>query len=293
MSEPRDEFTKKWITEHAQDVLTQYTGGITLRQLYYRLVSIGMTNDIQHYKRVVNAMTDARWDGIVDMESFIDRERSMFGETAANEKDVDSEIEHGKENIKAWMEFYHLERWSNQDNYVEVWIEKKALQGVFEGPCSRRSVGLAPCKGYPSITFLHDASKRFEIAQRNGKEIHILYFGDHDASGDDIPRSLEENLGRMGAILHVQRIALTEEQIRDMSLPGVPPKQSDSRTRNWDGTSAVELDAVEPNTLEKMCLDAIDSLFDSDKYEELKARERLERTQYQKELKDFVNNLGE
>jgi len=293
MREPRDEFTKSWITEHAQEILAQYSGGITLRQLHYRLVAIGMTNDINHYKRVINAMTDARWEGVVDMESFIDRERSMFGRTDADEKDVDDEIERGREQVKAWMESYHLERWSNQDNYVEVWIEKKALQGVFEGPCSRRSVGLAPCKGYPSITFIHEAKKRFEDAIDDGKEIHILYYGDYDPSGEDIPRSLEANLNRMGIDLQVHHIALNPQQIREMGLPGVPPKQSDSRTRNWDGAGAVELDAVEPKTLEQMCLDSIDEYFDEDKYQELREREQEERAKYQKELKDFVNGLGE
>ena len=62
------------------------------------------------------------------------------------------------------MNAYRLNRWSNQENYVEVWIEKKALQGVFETPCRRADVGLAPCKGYPSLTFLNDAKDRFEEA---------------------------------------------------------------------------------------------------------------------------------
>ena len=83
-----DGFDRKWITENSIDFLSQYAGGITLRQLYYRLVSRGMINDTLHYKRVVSAMTDARWKGDVDMDAFIDRERAMFGETKCEEKDV-------------------------------------------------------------------------------------------------------------------------------------------------------------------------------------------------------------
>ena len=66
-----DIFTRAWITKNAQDVISQYSEGITLRQLHYRLVSIGMTNDTRHYKRVIGAMTEARWDGVVDMDSFV------------------------------------------------------------------------------------------------------------------------------------------------------------------------------------------------------------------------------
>lgn len=287
----KDEFTRQWIIEKAQEILSSYPSGITVRQLHYRLVAIGMTNDINHYKRVVGAMTKARWDDIVDMESFIDRERSMYGETKDEEKELDDEIENGKEQIKAWMRAYGLNRWSNQTKYVEVWIEKMALQGVFERPCMLNSIGLAPCKGYPSITFLHDAYKRFYNAEENGKELLILYFGDFDPSGVNIPDSLQNNLMRMGVDVTVKRIALNPDQIQDMNLPGVPPKMTDSRTANWSGGDVVECDAVEPKTLAKMCKDAINEEFDDDLYAELEDKESEERQEYQKALKDFVKNM--
>jgi hypothetical protein len=201
-----DTFNRKVITEKAQEVLAEYSGGITLRQLYYRLVAQGMINDVLHYKRVVSAMTEARWQDVVSMEAFIDRERAMYGETKAEVKDLDGEVENAKQQLEAWMNSYHLNKWSNQENYVEVWIEKKALQGVFEEPCDELGVGLAPCKGYPSITFLHEASERFDSIA-DDKEKTILYFGDYDPSGEDIPNSIKANLERMGCSVEVKRIA--------------------------------------------------------------------------------------
>lgn len=287
----RDIYTRSWIIRNAKEILSTYYEGITLRQLHYRLVAIGMINDTNHYKRVIGAMTRARWENIVDMESFIDRERSMYGETADDDKDLDTEIERGKEQIKAWMNAYNLNRWSNQTDYIEVWIEKKALQGVFERPCMMASVGLAPCKGYPSITFLNEASKRFETAIDDGKKPIILYFGDHDPSGDNIPHSLQKNLYRLGVDVEVIRIALNPDQIAEMGLPGVPPKQTDTRTATWDGDSAVECDAVEPKKLAQMCEDAIEEHFDQDLYDELNKKESDERKDYRKSLKDFVQNM--
>ena len=287
----KDMYTRSWIIENAEKILEDYREGITIRQLHYRLVAIGMTNNVNHYKRVVTAMTQARWNNIVDMESFIDRERSMYGETKDKEKDLDDEIENAKDQIKAWMRAYGLNRWSNQTKYVEVWIEKKALQGVFERPCMLNSVGLAPCKGYPSITFLHDAYKRFYNAEGDGKELLILYFGDFDPSGVNIPESLQSNLMRMGVDVEVERIALNPDQIRDMKLPGVPPKSTDSRTANWSGGDVVECDAVEPKTLANMCKNAIGEYFDEDLYEELEETETEERQEYQKALKEFVKNM--
>jgi hypothetical protein len=290
----KDEYGRDWIIENGLPIVEEYAGDqITLRQLYYRLVAIGLPNNLRSYKRVVSAMTAARWDGRVDMESFVDRERDMYGQTWADHKNVEDEVESGKRQIRLWMESYHLERWSNQPEFIEVWIEKKALQGVFESPCSRRRVGLGPCKGYPSLTFLNEAKQRFEAAVEDGKEVTILYFGDHDPSGDDIPRSIEENLGRMGVDVNVERIALTADQVEDMGLPGVPPKATDSRSANWDGASVVELDAVEPRTLVQMVEEAIDAHFDEDLHNALLTRESDERRQYRDALSDYVIGLGD
>ena len=249
-----------------------------------------MINDYNHYKRVVNAMTQARWNDIIPMEAFVDRERSMYGETKAEEKDLENEIETAKTQVNAWINNYSLNRWSNQKYYVEVWIEKKALQGVFERPCMINDVGLAPCKGYPSLTFLNEANDRFENVVN--KNIIILYFGDYDPSGEDIPRSMQENLERMGSFVTVERIALNQGQIKEMGLPGVPPKKTDSRTVNWNGGQVVELDAVEPRVLGQMCLSAINKYFDKTVYEILEFKQKLEREEYQKQLKEYVKTLG-
>lgn len=80
----KDEFTRDWIIENSVEILSRYEPGVlTIRALHYQLVSIGMTNTLQHYKRVVSAMEVARWDGRVDFEAFSDRDRAMCGETKA------------------------------------------------------------------------------------------------------------------------------------------------------------------------------------------------------------------
>lgn len=284
-------YDRKWITEKSAEILDEYSGGITIRQLHYRLVSAGMTNDNLHYKKVVSAMTTSRWSGAVSMTSFIDRERAMFGETKSEEKSLSQEIEKGKEQIQAWMNAYGLNRWANQKYYIEVWIEKKALQGVFELPCSIWGVGLAPCKGYPSLTFLNDACERFLEAESRDKELVILYFGDHDPSGEDIPRSIGENLNRLGVEVEVNPIALNASQISSMKLAGVPPKAGDSRTKNWMGGKVVECDAIEPKKLAQMCKQAISEYFDDEGFRELEERERIEKAEYRKALKTFVRNI--
>lgn len=288
----RDLFTKNWIIEHSIEVCNQYEKGVlTLRALHYQLVGLGMTNDIQHYKRVVTSMIDARWDGIIEFDQFSDLDRTMIGETEYEQTVLEDKIRFGEEQVEAWMTAYRKNRWENQSFYPEVFIEKKALQGVFAPPCDEWNISLGACKGYPSLTFLFEAEKRFAKAAEEGKTPIILYFGDYDPSGEDIPRSIGENLKNLGTQVEVRRIALMEDQVRRWNLPPAPAKQTDSRTANWGGIGQVELDAVKPEMLRALLLQAITDIFDPDRHANLMMTERQERAIYTKRLKQFVNGL--
>lgn len=275
----KDEFTRDWIIENSIDVLSQYENGIsTIRALHYQLVSRGMTNTLQHYKRVVAAMEVARWDGRVDFEAFSDRDRAMCGTTKATETVLEDKQDEAKRQVGLWMRSYGKNRWENQPYYPEILIEKKALEGVFAKPCAKWDVAVGACKGYPSLTFLYELSERLRDAQSEGKKPIILYFGDYDPSGEDIPRSIGENLQKFGVYdVEIRRIALMEQQVIEWKLPPAPAKETDSRTANWDGLGQVELDAVKPEKLISMLNDAINEIFDQDLYDELITQENEER----------------
>lgn len=290
----RDIFNRDWIIEQALDVLSMYEPGVlTIRALHYQLVSRGMTNDIQHYKRVVAAAGVARWDGRIAFDAFSDREREMASETAGNPVFLEDEINTGKAQVQAWMNAYSRNRWENQPYYPEVFIEKKALEGVFLKACSSNHVALGACKGYPSITFLYEASLRFMEAEDRGKQPIILYFGDYDPSGEDIPRVLEDNLKRLGcSSIEVRRIALNESQVIDWNLPPAPTKATDTRSVNWTGIGQVELDAVKPEKLISLLEAALADIFDYDLYDILMEEEENEREIYRQELKQYVSSLA-
>lgn len=288
----KDEFTRDWIIENSIDVLSQYENGIlTIRALHYQLVSRGMTNTLQHYKRVVVAMEVARWDGRVDFEAFSDRDRAMCGTTKATETVLEDKQDEAKRQVGLWMRSYGKNRWENQPYYPEILIEKKALEGVFAKPCAKWDVAVGACKGYPSLTFLYELSERLRDAQSVGKQPIILYFGDYDPSGEDIPRSIGENLQKFGIYdVEIRRIALMEQQVIEWKLPPAPAKETDSRTANWDGLGQVELDAVKPEKLISMLNDAVNEIFDQDLYDELITQENEERELFQAELKRYVEN---
>ena len=287
----KDKFTRDWIIENSIEILSNYEAGVlTIRGLHYQLVSRGMTNDIQHYKRVVAATGIARWNGMIDFSAFSDRDRNLACMTKAEPTILKDKISEAIEQIDLWMKSYWLNEWENQHYYPEVFIEKKALEGVFYKTCREYDVALGACKGYPSLTFLHDASLRLKEAEKRGQSPIILYFGDYDPSGEDIPRALKENIENLGCNnIEVRRICLVEKQVIDWKLPPAPTKVTDTRSVHWSGLGQVELDAVKPENLVDLLKKAIEDIIDHGKRTELREREELERGCFQSELRRFVN----
>lgn len=289
----KDPFTRNWIIENSIRIVSQYQDGeLTIRALHYQLVGIGMTNSLKHYKRVVGAMVKARREGLISYMAFSDHDREMIGDTDWQPTSLESEVEHARDQIKLWMESFQKNRWENQDFYLEFWIEKKALQGIFQKVCFRNRVALCPCKGYPSLTFLKDAADRFEAAHYAGKKPVMVYFGDHDPSGEDIPRSIAENLlNDFGVSVHVDVRALHESQCLELNLPPAPTKSGDSRSANFTGLGQIELDAVPPEILKQWGQQAIDEYFDESLHDELIQQQEVEVVEYQEALKEFVQSL--
>lgn len=287
----QDKFNRNWLISNALEELENYRNGeITIRGLHYRMVARGMTNSMTHYGRVKSAMVFARRNGDVSYSQFSDYEREVIGKTDYIETDVDEEVVDSFDTIKFWLNHYAKNRWENQVYYPEVWIEKKALIGVFKDVCSNESVLLAPCKGYPSLTFLKDAANRFKSIEDDKKTI-ILYFGDYDASGEDIPRSIKDNLlADFGVDVEVKRILLLKNQVLEMNLPPAPTKGGDSRGKNWDGLGQVELDSIEPKVIQRYCEEAIRDIFDEDLYDDLMEQEREEKQEYQAKIKKLVQD---
>lgn len=130
------------------------------------------------------------------------------------------------------------------------------------------------------MTFLNSAKNRFTEASRAGKQPIILYFGDYDCSGEDIPRSICDNLEKIGITVEIKRILLLENQVIKWKLPHAPTKTTDTRSKNWDGIGQVELEAVKREKKIKILETAIKDIFDTDLYEELQEAERQERKEF-------------
>ena len=165
---------------------------------------------------------------------------------------------------------------------VEVWLEKDALAGVIYPVTKEWDVPLMVTRGYASLSFLHSAAESWDEA------VTIYYLGDHDPSGRDIDRNVEERLREFAPDIDLtfERIAVTEEQIARWNLPSRPTKRTDTRSRDWVGDS-IELDAILPDRLRDLVRTNIESHVDEDQLDRIRVAEAAER----ESLRDFARGF--
>lgn len=284
----KDGFNCKWIREQTLLIVPKYELGVlTVRALYYRLVSIGYPNSKRHYDRVVDETGRMRRKNLIPYETFSDHDRNTLGSANIEKTNVYDGIASAESRIRDLLngDSWNKNRWENQPYYIEIWVEKKALLGTLQSPCLSNGVMLCPSKGYASLTFLNEAGKRFERARRMGKIPKILYFGDYDASGKHIPKKIKQSLRTdFNCIVELDEILLNKQQVLDWKLPIAPSKKTDTRTSDFvanGGLGQVELDAVEPSIIQKFCREAIAAHFDDDLHAELMEKEEKERKIYE------------
>jgi hypothetical protein len=171
--------------------------------------------------------------------------------------------------------FYRKSLWDDIDAYAEVWLEKDALAGVVVPITAAYDVPLMVARGYASLSFLHSAA---DYIKDLDVPAYIYHLGDFDPSGINAGEKIEETLREMApdAEIHFERIAVTEEQIAQWNLPSRPTKATDTRAKNF-GAISVELDAIEPDILRALVLDAIENHLPSAQFDVLKAAEESER----------------
>lgn len=259
---------------------------ISLRQLYYQLVSRGeIPNSQKEYKKLGDTLSKARLAGLVDWRSLEDRGRMLRGADGSDETPAEWFL--GLENsyFKRW--------WQGQENYVEVWVEKDALVGVIERPCTRHRVSYFSCRGYSSQSEQYSAGKRFARMVRDGKTCHVIHLGDHDPSGLDMTRDNQERLDMFSENnVQVHRIALNMEQVEELRPPPNPAKMTDSRVGDYIaryGRSSWELDALPPAYIDRIIDEAIRELIDTDLMRSVQEQEEQER----EEVTRIVEAIGE
>ncbi len=273
---------------------------LTLRQLYYQHVAHdlfpdswlnaeGTKNSKQSYNKLGDIISAARRAGLVDWDAIEDRTRNV---QKASTWDSPSQI------IGAVAAQYETDHWAGQPYRVEVFVEKDALVGIMQKACDPYQVPYFSCRGYTSDSEMWKAARRLSNYEMEHDQTPlVLHLGDHDPSGVDMTRDIEERLnlfsrGTGAAMIEVRRIALTMDQVKQYDPPPNFAKESDCRHAKYKelyGENSWELDALSSQVLEALITDEIHNLIDHDAWDEAVARTNEGLAQ----LKNVSDNWGE
>jgi hypothetical protein len=271
---------KKRLTQ-INEIIEEYQAQdyiLTLRQLYYQLVSRGIIPNKQNeYAKLSNLLKEGRMSGIVDWKAIEDRLRQP--ESPSSWSSPESILD-------AVTKQYMLPRQEGQGVYLEVWVEKDALSGVLSRVTEQYHVPILVNRGYSSVSAMYESFKRFNQAALSGQSIHIIYLGDYDPSGIDMIRDIRARIMEFfdGAgtdvDFKVTPIALTQSQIKKYNPPPNPAKMTDPRAGAFvamHGALSWEVDALRPEILNSLLTNAIEAEIDMEVYQGILDQEHVDK----------------
>lgn len=277
--------------ENANKIIAEYTSAgydLTLRQLYYQFVSRDLIpNSQQEYKKLGDAINNGRLAGLISWEAIIDRTRNLQRLPSWETPRVF---------LESVVPQFKIDYWEKQPRRVEVWIEKDALIGVIERVCRSNDVPYFSCRGYTSQSEMWGASQRLGEYIANGQQAVVIHLGDHDSSGKDMTRDIEDRLNLFlgtdygPSEFEVNRIALNIDQVRKYKPPPNPAKMTDPRAKQYIkqfGKQSWELDALDPKVLSDLIQKTIGEYRD----DAIWADTMGEQHGYMEDLKGVIDSL--
>jgi hypothetical protein len=263
---------QKVVLPRAVEIIATYDTPVTLRQLFYRLVSEqAIPNDENAYK--VLSRESATWRREGRMSGLLDQTRRI---------EVDRGFQSPAHALDYLLAVYTRDRTEGQKYALYLICEKRGMAMQFRTWFGdAMSIPVVCLGGFASQTLV-DTIERDVGA--DGRPAVFLYAGDFDADGMEIERDF---LRRLQCWVETwTRVVLTSAQVDEYRLSENPGKEKSPNAARFEeefGTNIqVELDALDPADLRQIFEDAIEPFWNDDVYESTLARETEERTQLER-----------
>lgn len=240
----------------------------TVRHIFYVAVSKGLIakTEAEYKGTVVRLLTQLRRSGEIPFDWIADNTRWILRTRTYRSRE---------EALSHVAQTYRRNLWDGRDVRVEVWAEKDAIASLLYEAAAEFCVPVMPFRGYSSVSYLYSLA---EEIRAHGLPTYVYYFGDHDPSGLDIERFVTKTVRELApdAEIHVERAAVTPEQIEEWHLPERPTKETDTRAKDFHGGS-VDVDAVSPAILTNLTTGLILQHLDLAEVDRLRRVEEAER----------------
>lgn len=262
------------ILDRAMEHVKSIPYSASLRWVFYRLFQDGIYTEKEDIDNLTNLTSKAR-KGFYDEwrpYTLIDDTRGVI--PGGNGFDDDEE----------WLEElgklkFVKDKWLNQEYYIEVWFEAKAMSEQFKYYTKETPIPLLAFGGDISIAEKWKAAKRLEWASKEyGKPIVILYFGDCDKKGDMIPKSALDDITKWCSVdFDFIRVGLNKGDGESLGLPEKPEKPG---TYQWEALSDTQAG--------ELITTAIDKYYDKEALAEVEKEEKEITDEFQERFKGFI-----
>ncbi len=211
---------------------------MTVRQVFYKLETLGIVEKTEGgYRQVQQQVLKMRREGVLPWAFITDGTRWQRKPESWN--DAEDYLLH-------MAQGYRRDLWRSQNVRIEIWLEKDALADMIVDVTSEWDVPLMVSRGQSSATFLEAAARQARSAWDHGIRTIVYALYDRDAGGLRAARAIQHELPAVA--VNFAMLAVTDDQIREWSLPTRPAKSSDPEAKKFQGP-AVELDAIPPDKL--------------------------------------------
>ncbi len=266
----RDRRTKTEMEKFRSDVLATVQDNdppMTVRHAFYLAVGRGLVEKSEKgYRYVQDAVRVLRLNGDLDWDDIVDNVRDVH---------LDATWSSPGAAIHTVVGWYVRDFWSGCDESGRseerpiIWVEKDAIAGLIQPICDKWQVPLVVARGNPSVSLLHDVALNYVLG-----ETTIYQLTDYDGAGMSMHQGgpkklggLEHDLGaEHDCYVTVERIAVTEAQIKKFKLPTRPPKPGDRAQYGFSSKYAVELDAMSGQQLRDLVEQSILNHVDLDEW---------------------------
>jgi hypothetical protein len=254
--------------EEADKYFIEQKSGITLRGLFYILISKGyLPNTVSAYKRLSDVLAKDRYLGRFSDYLIADVTRRFESLETFEQYPRELDEDEIKREIESMIESYasfSINAWNDQKHRIIVCIEKEALfnitrswiqdlkiDGIAIGVYSLRCM-----KGFDSATDIIRLSKIVKTLDECNHIPVILIISDFDPSGEEIYLDFKRRLQNLSGIstLHIEKIMVTKDQILTYNLPHTPESEDEIAKLKRDtrfnkfyrkhGLMRVEVDAM-------------------------------------------------
>lgn len=259
---------------------------LSVRQIHYALLNDPplrhaskpnsvYRNDVNSYGNLIKLASRARLDGTIPMDVIEDSTRPVQSWNTYN--GPQSFVE---EQLRDFMSGYWRDLMQSQPDHIEILAEKNTIKSIINGVAMKYCIPTITGRGYCSISPRHDMMQRYQQSGKN--RLILLMVSDFDPDGEEIAQSFARSLRDEFNIedIHPIKVAITAEQVEQFDLVPNPTMKAKKGSPQYGkfvdkyGEDVFEVEALQPEQLEEVLTDAIDSVIDTDLFNRELAQEK-------------------